>query len=242
LRSVHLVTARSSVRDVLICPNTETDHEDEDFDKHPPVAFPFSGLDERVSPVELGRGARVDRLSYEEQELVMHACSPRGHYFLAVRQFAQRYSLVRDVDPAEAEARLTWDPDQVLRHAMQLSRLVRDNNDSTEWAARITNYEDGQQMVMPLLSPHNFVYRLRRDRDWLDEQEALELRNVLAVFWAAEGTLPARVTEAMWRTEYAGWSPWAEAFAGPCVAGEAAARRCVAELACNPRLPGGLGG
>ena len=78
----------------------------------------------------------------------MNACVQRGHYFVRARQFDQRYSLIREIDPADAERRVAWDPDSVLRDALMFARLVRDNAYSTEWAARITDYDDGQQMIM----------------------------------------------------------------------------------------------
>ena len=149
----------------------------------------------------------------------MNACSPRGHYFVAVRQYGQMYSFVRDVDPAEADAALTWDPDSALRDVLMISRLVRDNNYSAEYAARITTYEAGEQMVMYRPVPNIYVYRLRRDRDWLDEGEATELRNLLAAFWAVQESMPARLRRALFRTEYAGWSAWADAMLPTLVGG-----------------------
>jgi hypothetical protein len=169
--------------------------------------------------VDLGRGVRLDRLSPDERDLVMHACAPRGHYFVPVRPPAQRYSLIRDVDPKEADQRLEWDPDSVLRDALMLARLVRDNNHSTEYAARVTNYDDGQQMVMPSPLPATQVYRLRQDRDWLDDAEADQLRDLLASYWAVQDDLPRRVRAATLRVEYAGWSPWADAMLPTLVGG-----------------------
>ena len=210
-----------SVRDVVVCPGTDNDASVEEFRDHPPVAFPVFELEgpREVGPVELGRGARLDRLGDDEAELVMNACTPRGHYFLPVRQFRQAYSFVRDVDPAEAEESLTWDRDSVLYDALMLSRLVRDNNVSAQYAARVTTYEGGEQMVMYPVTPKPFVYRLRRDRDWLDEPEAIELRQLLAAFWAVQETLPARVRRALFRTEYAVWSAWADAMLPTLVGG-----------------------
>lgn len=62
-----------------------------------------------------------------------------------------------------------WDPDNVIWDAIAMSRLVRANGYSTAFAARITNYADGEQTVMytlPAESKH--VYRLRDGRDWLE--------------------------------------------------------------------------
>jgi hypothetical protein len=163
-------------------------------------------------PVDLGRGVRIDRLPQEEVELVMNACTPRGHYFSPIRAVGQRCSLIRDLDLAEYEEHpLWWDRDGVIYDALSLSRLVRDNGYSTEFAARITDYEDGLQTVLYTLAAESkHVYRLRRDREWLDPSEGAELRDLLAAYWAAKDDLPSRVTRAMWRTEYASWLKWAD--------------------------------
>jgi hypothetical protein len=92
-----------------------------------------------------------------------------------------------------------------------LSRLIRDNGHSLQYAARIVDYEGGEQMVIYTPGTEGkAIYRLRRDRDWLDAQEAYDLRDLLSAFWEAEGTLPPRVRRAMFRTEYASWSRYAD--------------------------------
>jgi hypothetical protein len=88
--------------------------------------------------------------------------------------------------------------------------MIRDNGYSTEYAARITDYEGGEQMVMYTLAAESKIaYRLRRDREWLDADEGIELGNLLATYWSA-GELPARVSRAMWRAEYASWLRWGD--------------------------------
>jgi hypothetical protein len=199
------------VRDVIVCvdePSVEVPSEE--WDAHPPIAF-FDLYGEPTEPVELGRGIRIDRLPHEEAELVMNACTPRGHYFVPVRQFSQIYSFVCDLDPLSGEASsFRWDDaDGTLFDALSMSRLVRDNGYSTQYAARITDYEDGEQRVMyrpP--SESDFVYRLRQDREWLDREEGADLRNLLTARWAAD--LSPRVRRAMWRMEWASWLRWAD--------------------------------
>src|SRR5829696_5648660 len=96
------------VRDVLICPTVPTpDAPDDVWDHHPPAAS--SRWERRLgegAPMTLERSVRLGRLSPDEAELLMHACAPRGHYFVPERQFGQRYSLIREIGPADAEARL----------------------------------------------------------------------------------------------------------------------------------------
>jgi hypothetical protein len=150
----------------------------------------------------------------------MHACTPRGHYFVPVRPFGQVYAFVRDLDPESEETRaFRWDDEEgTLYDALSLSRLVRDNGYSTQYAARITDYEDGEQRVMYRPgSESDFVYRLRQDREWLDREEGAELRDLLAARWAAD--IPPRVRRAMWRMEWATWLRWADLMVPVLVSG-----------------------
>jgi hypothetical protein len=202
------------VRDVLICPFMETDTSTEEFMEHLPIAmFPGFGIDdEATKPVEVGRGVVIDRLSEEDSELVMNACTPRGHYFAPIRQFPQRYSFVHDVDLGEWEQqRFRWDPDGVLSGALTMSRLIRENAYSQQFAARIADFEDGEQTVVYTLGGGTkSAYRLRRDRDWLDPTEGAELRDLLTALWATVDKRPPRVGRAMFRIEWASWLAWAD--------------------------------
>jgi len=118
-----------SVRDVILC-TTGGGGSVEEYRNAPPIGARVStphGRGLLVAPVDLGRGIRVERLDDELAALVMHACSPRGHFFVPFRQFGQRYSLVREVPLEQFElARHSWDSDDALWDALSLSRLVRD--------------------------------------------------------------------------------------------------------------------
>jgi hypothetical protein len=204
------------VRDVLVCTTTDTDVSSEELNAHLPIGFPPLPFDEPPSsgaPVELGRRLSIGRLSDDDSQLVMNACTPRGHYFAPIPQFGQRYSFIRNVDLDEWRGHpFRWDEEGVISDALMLSRLIRDNGQSTMFAARIADFADGEQTVAYTLPTQGkSVYRLRRDRDWLDESEGAELRSLLAAFWAiGERALPARVRRAIFRTEYASWLPWAD--------------------------------
>jgi hypothetical protein len=150
-------------------------------------------------PINLGDDLTLERLPHEDVELVMNACTQRGHYFFGVRQFGQRYSLVRRVDPGVLEeARYEWDDEHRIFYATVLSRLIHDNGHSFEYAARIVDHEDGLQQVIPVFAP-GFVatYRLRRDRDWLAAAEADELRQLLADYITVKDALPWKVSHAL---------------------------------------------
>jgi hypothetical protein len=177
------------VRDVLLIPTSMAEG---DWEAHPPGSAP---------PVDLGRGLTLTALDHDEAELVMNACTPRGHYFFAVRQFGGLYAFVLEVDAAVYEQHhFAWDVDGVIITALQLSRLVRDNGYSPEFAARIVEHEDGRKQVIPQ-GQHYFAflptYRLRDDRDWLTVAEAQELRALLDAYWANMDALPRKLSRAI---------------------------------------------
>lgn len=182
-------TAVTRVRDVLLIP---TGTAEGDWQAHPPVDAPG---------VDLGRDLWLTRLDHDEAELVMNAGTPRGHHFFAVRQFGGLYAFVLEVDQAAyQEHHFNWDDDGVIITALQLSRLIRDNGYTPEYAARIVEHEDGQKQVIPQ-GQHYFsflsTFRLRFDRDWLTDAEAEELRALLDGYWANMNTLPPQLARAI---------------------------------------------
>jgi hypothetical protein len=182
------------VYDVLLVTTSEAGTFEE-FQIHPPAGDP---------PVELGRGLSIQQLPSDVNEVVMNACTFRGHYFFASRQYGCRYALVLDLPLTQAHT-FRWDPDQVIRDALALSRLVRDNDHSTEYAARVTEYENGELRVMPHDGGESReVYRMLDERDWLDASEATGLADLLAAFWSS-GTMPRRVERALWASEHVAW-------------------------------------
>jgi hypothetical protein len=203
----------AQVRDVLMCA-APADVSTNELPGHPPIAGAYEAREQigTPGPVELGRGVRIDRLSADDAKLLVSACIPRGHYFKPIRHDNQRYSLIRDVDPEEAARHpFGWDLDRAIWEALTLSRLVRDNNYSTEFAARITDYADGQQTVMYAVTGESkHVYRLRQDREWLDAAEGRELAALLSAYWSTPPAFDSRVGRALWRAEWASWLLFAD--------------------------------
>ncbi|MGZ4185037.1 MAG: hypothetical protein ACXVUE_05915 [Solirubrobacteraceae bacterium] len=200
------------IRDVVICTTGGSGGLEGEFLEHPPVGSPLKArLEGSADPVNLGRGLRLDRLPGNEAELVMTACTPRGHHFVPIKQFGQRFTFVRELHLSEWDRHpYDWDREGVMTDALMLSRLVRDNAYSTEFAARIIDFQDGVQIVAYALSTElDHVYRVRHTRDWLDYGEAAELRDLLAAYWSIPD-MPPRVRRALWRTEYASWIKWAD--------------------------------
>jgi hypothetical protein len=207
------------VRDLIVCVGDPSiDVPIEEVYAHPPIGWDRRpGLDEERAPgefvdaIELGGGITIEDLGRDTAELVLNACTPRGHYFVPVRQFGQRYSFVKEVPLEELEdRRFAWDTDGTLDDALTLSRLVRDNGYSTQYAARLLDYEDGQRCVVYIHREDKAIYRLRRDREWLDAPEGRELAALLAAYWEDHEQLPSRVRRAMWRMAYAPCLRWAD--------------------------------
>lgn len=207
------------VRDLIVCAGDPSrDVPVEEVYAHPPIGWDrHPGLDEERAPgefvdtIDLGGGIVIEELDRDTAELVMNACTPRGHYFVPVRQFGQRYSFVKEVSLEEMEERhFAWDTDGTLDDALTLSRLVRDNGFSTQYASRLLDYEDGQRCIAYVHREDKTIWRLRRDREWLDAPEGRELAALLAAYWECREQLPARVRRAMWRMAYAPRMRWAD--------------------------------
>ena len=207
------------VRDLIVCVGDPSiDVPMEEVYAHPPIGWQRRpGMTQERAPgefvdtLDLGGDMVIEPLDRDTAELVMNACTPRGHYFLPVRQFGQRYSFVKEVALDElARHRFGWDTDGALSDALTLSRLVRDNGYSTQYAARLLDYEDGQRCIVYVHRDDNSIYRLRRDREWLDAPEGRELAALLAAYQRCREQLPPRVRRAMWRMAYAPRLRWAD--------------------------------
>ena len=178
----------------------------EDGRAHPPVAAPRVQLAPRLT---------LGKLDTRLAELIANACEFRGHFYYSPhRPYGWRYDYVLEQSLEEAH-RSRWDQDESIRLALALSRFVRDNADSGQYAARVTEYANGQLRVMPNdCGELRHVYRMSDPhdstiRDWLDADEARQLAELLAAFHST-GELPPRVRQAFWKLEHAAWEYYAD--------------------------------
>jgi hypothetical protein len=86
--------------------------------------------------------------------------------------------------------------------------LIHDNSHWVRYAARIVDYENGEQQVVPFTTTHvNYslwLYRLQpRGRDWLTDDEVGELNHLIEVKQARTDKLPQRLSAATYFGEYA---------------------------------------
>lgn len=195
------------VRDVIVCAAEATDSTtDEDWRDHPPVGF-----NDDAEAVDLGESISLLTLPFDEAETIMDACEPRGRNYSPTRQFGQRYSFVRERPVAvdQGAGHSTFDEGSHMQHALALSRLVRDNGFSLQYAARVSDRGDGEQIIRPIAFFEGIAaYRLRRGREWLDVSEAEDLAALLERYRG--GGLPSRVGEALWRADHSTWQRWAK--------------------------------
>ena len=173
---------------------------------HPPVATPR---------VELAPGLTLGKLNTQLADLIANACEFRGHFYYSPhRPYGWRYDYVLE-QPLDEAHRSRWDQDDVIRLALALSRFIRDNADSGQYAARVTEYANGELRVMPydcgelrhvytMSDPHDST-----TRDWLDADEARRLAELIAAFRSA-GELPRRIRQAFWKLEHTAWEYYAD--------------------------------
>jgi hypothetical protein len=140
----------------------------EEYQAHPPAGCPRSvgGRRLRPPPFELGRGVTLGRLERHETDLVRGACEMRGHFFRPVHGGGVRYAYARDVTDLALDAHGIarpgpWDGDRSIAMAVAISRWLRDNATGADLAARIVDFDCGQQQVIPHRSYESgHAYRL----------------------------------------------------------------------------------
>lgn len=159
-------------------------------------------------PFELTADIHVKRLDQQLGERLLRATELRGENWegVAARQDHVVHAYVRQVwdgshtDPPDGLYK--WDTDGRLYPCIQLSRLVRDNATSTEYAVQRLIHADGSERLVPFDGFDSHVaYRLYPERPgWLDLDEAGQLTRLLEAFWDGP-PLPARVGRALRRTD-----------------------------------------
>ena len=189
------------VTDVIVCASSYDDVPVDEIRAHPPVGMePRSLFEAAVPEVDLGDGIKL--ASYAHGEEIFQACGG-GQNFKPARQFGQLYSFVRERGYTDVDDTLFgYDEDGRLHQALALSRLIRDNGFSLQYAARVIEQPGRERMIRPAgATDGSAAYRVLPGREWLDGPEAEALAGLLAKYH--DVTLPPRVREALWRAEYA---------------------------------------
>jgi hypothetical protein len=162
--------------------------------------------------VELMPGLWLEQLPHAEAEVCIEACQERGLNFDGgTRQFRQVYSFARRNAPEDAL--FTFDSDQIVERALQLSRLIVLNSHCTEWAVRVLRdyFPAGQspQLVPARCSRRFFAFHvLTGERDWLTQDDAEALGRLMRRHAEVKDDLPERVTNGMWMAEWGARIPY----------------------------------
>jgi hypothetical protein len=155
-----------------------------------------------AGPVELPYGVRIEQIDDALAERLFDATSPRGEDWSPTRSFHAVHAYVREVWTEDgghaADGVGRWDHERRLWPVAQLSRLIRDDNASTEYAVQRQIRADGSERLVPFDGyESHVVYRLYPEQaGWLDCDEAVELKALIEAFWS-EPDLPARVRRAL---------------------------------------------
>jgi hypothetical protein len=180
------------MRDVLLVPAMPASTAD--LNAHPPAGDP---------PARLSKYTQLERLPADLCGLIRASCLPRGHFFFAEPQQGFRYTYTFEVPEYEWEQhRYGWDPAGELVALMAWSRLIVDNAHTTEFAARVVEYSDGQLQIVPFGGGEAAIaFRPYPDRrDWMDASEAAALSSLHGAMFGSQ-PLPDRVARAMWMQE-----------------------------------------
>ncbi len=152
-------------------------------------------------PVRLPKGIRIESLDPMLADRLLDAACLRGENWAPPRQFHAVHAYVRTVWSEGIEisgAIHRWDHESRLYPCAQLSRLIRDNQTSTEFAVQRLVRRDGTETLVPFDGYDSHVaYRLYpEERGWLDVDEARQLSRLLHAYWD-DGQLPERVGRAL---------------------------------------------
>lgn len=143
---------------------------------------------------------------------VCTACRPRGYSFDPVLQFGQLYAFWNENPGKPSE--YIWDPDQSLASAVVLSRLIHPTSTGFEYSARVMFSSDGKvEKIIPgpvsgLLAQAYVAPPVTRN--WLTDNEASDLHDLLIDYHAISTNLPPRIKRALWNHEYAAACYWEE--------------------------------
>jgi len=153
----------------------------------------------------LPKGIRIERLDSGLAERLLRAAQLRGENWDPTTQFHAVHAYVRTVWSEGMEVSDSihrWDHERRLYPCVQLSRLIRDNQTSTEFALQRLVRADGTETLMPFDGYDSHVaYRLYPDqRGWLDVDEVQQLDRLLAAYWT-DRPLSERVGRALRRVD-----------------------------------------
>jgi len=116
-----------------------------------------------------------------------------------VKQSPQLYSFVRNA--TNYTNLWDWELDQRLETCVALSRLVHPTSFPLEYHVKISLDDEGKlHELIPLSGAYRGAWIAERERDWLTENDCVELQKLIAQLPLM---LPNRLSRAFWYNEYA---------------------------------------
>ena len=150
---------------------------------------------------QLANDIWITELDYHLAEQVMDCCEPSVFGIpKPVRQSPQLYTFVR-LNSTECSI-WDWNPDQQLEQCVALSRLVHPTSIPLSLHAKISVDTNGKLLqLIPIETALHGAWVADRDgRDWLTEDDARQLKNLVT---RLPLSVPKRVSRALWYFEMA---------------------------------------
>ena len=152
-----------------------------------------------VERFQLADDISITQLSKEVAEQVMDCLEARVFGWpTPTRQSPQLYTFVR----TNVDANIwDWKPDQKLEMCVALSRLVHPTSIPLSLHAKIKTDSDGKLLeLIPSETEPRGAWIADRDRDWLTEEDARNLKDLVSHLPLS---VPTRISRALWYFEMA---------------------------------------
>lgn len=157
--------------------------------------------------VDLGDDIMIGPLDSELTDQVLDGLERRGlNAPEPYRLVGSLYALIRENAP-EVESPRNVDPDQRLRRAAAILRLVRPHAISAGDMARVQVDGHGQPSVIPnsVVGPGSAAFVVDAANRWIRDEDVTAAKSLLEGFVRLNETLPERVGRALYAHEMAHW-------------------------------------
>lgn len=153
-----------------------------------------------TNKISLQNDLWVGEIPYDESNIIMDSCEPKGLNFNPPRMYEQLYTFGRENAPDP----IIWDSDKKLQLCIALSRIVHPTNVSFQYSAKIIK-DDNMNLIEIIPGPINGTgsnaFNSVTGQNWLSESDGLELKNIVDLYFL--NPLKEPISRALWYFEYA---------------------------------------
>jgi len=152
--------------------------------------------------ISLSNDLWISPIDEDIADEIIKACTPHGYNFAPpILLNSTLYAFGRENPPNDD----TWDSDERLQHCIRLSRLVHPTKIAFEFSARLKF--DSDNKIVKIIPGHTqgfgaHAHISATERNWLTEDEAIDLRKVIKAFDTTE-IKNDDLLRAFWYYEYA---------------------------------------